>query len=1695
MRLDNLDDGSKLQAAYHDALQTSYGYFKALHNSADSASWKPVSLPESVTGVGRPSSSAKGLGKAQAENVAVHRRTSKYGDVYRATVEVDCGSDISVDTFRGCLVTPETRAMWDRMVEEATTLDILDAHTRVTKTNYRLGWPSSPRDAVTISKTFVDSHTLIDISTSLPRSKHEPAYLRPAPPYVRAHVSLLAWCIQLPSSPAVPEGPAEGQVRVSCFWNWNPKGTWAVGGGVPQHLPFLVAGLINHVRDGSDKVPVLSAYGPDVSIGSVSYDTSRVTLNVHYAIVSTASQNEETESLRRQVEFGLSSTQSWDIQISVKTQLGKESSSTIWTSFVRQAANASPDASPPKRLVLRFAHSPLEPDEELVRVNVSIERTSSSTAGVRINGIPVAVERAESDSHFSERVEKKQRPLLEDTASLTGVSLRTMNTTAEKKGPRDDQEGAVMKGRSSLIRRNYIYFTSLLQEPEPKWKPVLDSRGVAIHQLDSIDKTLVVYRAEAVFVGVGIWDLFAVLATPGARSVWDKTHEDATLVEDVNELTDLWHLQSKAAWPVSARDSVMLRTTYKSPSSVHLFGFSIEDTNLFPSIPPSTDPTVIRTQIDLQGWSIESLSPNTTQVTLLEQSDPRGWSGKGSIPQVMMSTLAGVGEFAIKHGGPPVCTRLGGARTLLSRYDVEAETFKIEYQPAKARRSASSSIATSFFPTAPSSSSPISLPMVRENSSDDGSLRSVSDDGSRGKIECEIRCDTDQWSNSFAIVIDPPQQNISALRRHKLSPNAGGLWLTIEHDPVLLHGGKVAITVRRGVAVQGSKTQVIVNGSKVKVDVEDLPEAKVQLLKKQKRGRPTRAPLDQPPGLRLRKKPSTDLAGVSTAFAPASPLLPSPTSTWGKMASKWYTLAAESTRSAIIPVPASSPLPQVGRTPVEASVNALKQLSRIHTDRDGESTAPDAWQPVSERDGLKIEKRIVSHVSETFPVFRAGRIIEGFTAEEVSASVGGLREDERFEKPTVLEEYGWGIKTSHVVAHTTFPFRGRSLLVASVVARMAEPAPPSPSIHGPQTPLSTIFHSRTSNFDPLTTNLDASKYNPTSLPPGNMILEGWILETIDPYSHEQYAIPSTRCMYLASVDYSCSMPLSVNNVLNQSLPRSLLAIESILKNEGPPSRGREPGMVVLAPEQKERLGSSEKVGWGLENVDEGRMGVQETNDGDEYSLSVVLQAGPPSSSASPRDGSGTLSPPLKHTDSRSSVNSRSTVIDLGEEIRKGRKDLMVMEVEIGSKAVKNGCEIELNAVSLPVALHSTSSGSEPGTDGTTTPTGLSATASIDGLPLTLPNQPLGLPFKVSVISLAPSVLQAASLDPSLPPRHLLRVTLPTSGFDAPIINDPLTGPGTPMPRPRWLLDLINDGAVVSLKLKVTKSQESKILDGEAPEGVPNKPVYSYQQEEVVVQDEKRAKHLGLRDGTRPNVPQLVAVPSAGDRDPNDKRIVRRLDKPLAVREEYTKEGVKVLRDKMEIKDKDSRRESDVEVVQENTHSPEPQSALAEQSRYSYNFWRYPRLPRFSASAPGTANGSPTKVFASPPPSSVGGSAAAGEDKAKAVVLSSNTSPNGPVATGTELQPSGLREQANDALRPVTTLPGLVIACILCFLLGSLLRSLLSEADFVIYQPATTLSEMLPGTQGVGEQWRELKRLAEWKIGWDRDLVIAIARRG
>lgn len=93
-------------------------------------------------------------------------------------------------------------------------------------------------------------------------------------------------------------------------------------------------------------------------------------------------------------------------------------------------------------------------------------------------------------------------------------------------------------------------------------------RGVSVTQLDSIDPTLVVYRAEATFVGIGIWDLYGAIVTPGARAQWDRQYDDALLLEDVNELSELWHFKQKPVWPAKYVLTISQVTRTQIASSV-----------------------------------------------------------------------------------------------------------------------------------------------------------------------------------------------------------------------------------------------------------------------------------------------------------------------------------------------------------------------------------------------------------------------------------------------------------------------------------------------------------------------------------------------------------------------------------------------------------------------------------------------------------------------------------------------------------------------------------------------------------------------------------------------------------------------------------------------------------------------------------------------------------------------------------------------------------------------------------------------------------------------------------------------------------------------------------------------------------------------------------------------------------------------
>lgn len=133
----------RLRESWYAALDNAQAHFRQLLTSHASSDWKR--LPVTNDGA---SPTTKGKGRAsgvpEVTDVLVHRRASKSGEsVYRAVLEVPIGDDpISLETWKSVLVTPELRREWDPAVEGAQLLEMFDQATRISKVNFRLGWPS-----------------------------------------------------------------------------------------------------------------------------------------------------------------------------------------------------------------------------------------------------------------------------------------------------------------------------------------------------------------------------------------------------------------------------------------------------------------------------------------------------------------------------------------------------------------------------------------------------------------------------------------------------------------------------------------------------------------------------------------------------------------------------------------------------------------------------------------------------------------------------------------------------------------------------------------------------------------------------------------------------------------------------------------------------------------------------------------------------------------------------------------------------------------------------------------------------------------------------------------------------------------------------------------------------------------------------------------------------------------------------------------------------------------------------------------------------------------------------------------------------------------------------------------------------------------------------------------------------------------
>jgi hypothetical protein len=874
---------------------------------------------------------------------------------------------------------------------------------------------------------------------------------------------------------------------------------------------------------------------------------------------------------------------------------------------------------------------------------------------------------------------------------------------------------------------------------------------------------------------------------------------------------------------------------YKSPVAIHVFSFSADDPHLFANIPP-VDANVIRTQVDLQGWAIEALSPTTTLLTLLEQSDPKGWTNKTSIPQQMINIVAGIGEFAIKCGGPPVVTRLAGGKANQVRYDHERGSFRVEYEGSASRRipvsNTSDGIESSPF-------SPTQMPV----------------------IECELRCDVDTWATSLDIVVDPPPQGISCLRRHRLSARGGGLWMTITHDAVFTGDERILVIVRRGLGVGKEKNLVMVNGAKVSVDVEELPEHEIKTLSKMKRVKPVRIPLDQPPVMSVirKRREEWDANGKSdtgpnldAANSSKDPQTPSPT--WGAAPrfssplAKFFTNAVgQATSTTQQAVAAISPALGTGdevvlsasKPPMQYALDALSWIQELQP-----QSPSDGWILVTDK-GLSVQRKLSPKISQIIPLHKGEKVIEGVSAEEVASVVTSYdcrkQWDDRFDSASVFEGFGAECHTAFLISKGGFPFRDRGFYLASVMARArisTSSARRDNIPHEQSNEHRNAIFCVSASFSPgSVAPFSSSSYNPNNLPTGRVFVDGWVLETLDPYTTDDYAIPSTRCTRIVAVDYAGSIPAAVNTTINAALARSILAVETYMKTISPVPITRMPAPGLVLSEKKPDEPCT-ITSWKLRRRDENHMLVASTYKPDArlYHTVVLLTfaSAPRSQTPKPEDTTPkpnkvlfsppqspelqqqttptgdvpslslsaspsrirTMSSSSEYSTSHERLRSSTSAFTIKGEVRQAT-DLLVAEVVVDSKLYPDSYDINIR--------------SRIREDSKYVPFNPPGDGSKDGRVL---------PIAYAVYTIPASPLHSAGLNADRPPRHLLRLSLPTAQYRISTVEDPLTGEvHSAPPKPQWLLDLEEKGAIVEINIKpacaTAKSQRGiVIVDGD-----------------------------------------------------------------------------------------------------------------------------------------------------------------------------------------------------------------------------------------------------------------------------------------
>ena len=321
--------------------------------------------------------------------------------------------------------------------------------------------------------------------------------------------TVFAWCIQhiQPSPSADPKKSITRRLRLTCFCQHDLKALWGFGYSVAaltQQLSTMTLSLLKTVMKRGPRVPKLMGYGNGVSIGRIRYQLDREALTVDYTILPDDEDHSsdtgsgllhalrENRRLTRTLECVLPSLSGWDVQITMKGS-DEEVEKLPWSahahalrgdsSYRNSTANALP---PSNQILFRITHSSLTSSNAVLKVKLVIE-VAGGTRGLRVNGLAKPIHSVEERDPSSLSLIIPPR-ILQDVASVQGLSFGTLDSAVSEStagssssslGSVDaivgrpstmERSAAVEKTILSKVRRNYIYFSSLLQEPEAKWR-------------------------------------------------------------------------------------------------------------------------------------------------------------------------------------------------------------------------------------------------------------------------------------------------------------------------------------------------------------------------------------------------------------------------------------------------------------------------------------------------------------------------------------------------------------------------------------------------------------------------------------------------------------------------------------------------------------------------------------------------------------------------------------------------------------------------------------------------------------------------------------------------------------------------------------------------------------------------------------------------------------------------------------------------------------------------------------------------------------------------------------------------------------------------------------------------------------------------------------------------------------------------